>query len=199
MVNNAVKRNKLVAIGILLGIVLLATVASAILGYQLGLQTPISELVPEVSVEEVALITAVIYGVKAGFIGIASVVAYLLISSLLETRNEIKSKGIWAILETLKKATLTHSKQLLVALAHLSILIPNANFVGTGLIVPSIIWLVQKDKSHHIAIQSLQALIFQLIAIVTSLVYFIFLTIDSYSTSIFLFVFGTYSIIKVFF
>jgi hypothetical protein len=84
------RKNKLIVIGILLVIVLLATITSFALGYQQGLQTPASELFPEVSVEEVVLIWAVIDGVKAGLIGMAGLIAYLLISFLVESRNKIK-------------------------------------------------------------------------------------------------------------
>jgi uncharacterized protein len=47
-------------------------------------------------------------------------------------------------------------ERLLAALAHASALLSTA-----GLIVPLIIWLTQKERSRFVAVQSLQALVFQ--------------------------------------
>lgn len=90
MNNNTVIRNKLIVTGVILGVVLLATITSAVLGYHLGLQTPAGKLGPEVGVEESARIAAIIYGVIACLIGMAILITYLLISFLFESWNKIK-------------------------------------------------------------------------------------------------------------
>jgi uncharacterized Tic20 family protein len=57
----------------------------------------------------------------------------------------------------------THSPedQLLAALAHLSALVPM-----TGLFIPIVIWVIQRNKSPYLAFQSLQAAIFQLLSLI---------------------------------
>ena len=48
--------------------------------------------------------------------------------------------------------------QIMAALAHLSIMLPMM-----GVIAPIVIWVTQKDKSHYVAFQALQAVIYQLL------------------------------------
>jgi uncharacterized Tic20 family protein len=62
--------------------------------------------------------------------------------------------------ETYSKA-INQDEHIMAALAHGSILLPM-----TGVIVPIVIWITQREKSRYVAFQSLQALLFQLILIV---------------------------------
>ncbi len=62
--------------------------------------------------------------------------------------------------ETYSEA-INQDERIMAALAHGSILLPM-----TGVIVPIVIWITQREKSRYVAFQSLQALMFQLILIV---------------------------------
>lgn len=52
-------------------------------------------------------------------------------------------------------------ERVMAALSHVSVLLPLM-----GVIAPIVIWVTQKEKSRHVAFQSLQALIYQLAMII---------------------------------
>ncbi len=52
--------------------------------------------------------------------------------------------------------------KIMAALAHVSVILP-----FMGVIAPIVIWVTQKDKSEYVAFQALQAIIYQLLMILT--------------------------------
>lgn len=65
----------------------------------------------------------------------------------------------------------TQNDRILAALAHAFVLIP-----GWGIIGAIVIWLIRKADSHFIAFQSLQAVIYQLISVISGLCIGLFTT-----------------------
>jgi uncharacterized Tic20 family protein len=56
----------------------------------------------------------------------------------------------------------TPDERILAALAHITILVPLM-----GVIAPILIWVTQKDKSRYVGFQALQAVVFQLLLVLT--------------------------------
>jgi uncharacterized Tic20 family protein len=53
-------------------------------------------------------------------------------------------------------------ERILAALAHVTILVP-----FMGVVAPIVIWVTQKDKSRYVGFQALQAVVFQLLLVLT--------------------------------
>ena len=56
----------------------------------------------------------------------------------------------------------TPDERILAALAHITILVPLM-----GVIAPIVIWVTQKEKSRYVGFQALQAVVFQLLLVLT--------------------------------
>jgi uncharacterized protein len=56
----------------------------------------------------------------------------------------------------------TPDERILAALAHITILVPLMGVIG-----PIVIWVTQKDKSRYVGFQALQAVVFQLLLVLT--------------------------------
>ncbi len=85
----------------------------------------------------------------------------------------------WA-LNALDQGSIKREERIFAALSHISILF------SPGILVPVYIWATQKEKSRYVAFQSLQAIAFQLLAILVQ-----FLTWMLSSTNSILSLFGT--------
>jgi uncharacterized Tic20 family protein len=72
--------------------------------------------------------------------------------------SEAKRSLHWALEDAGKKAT-SPDERILAALSHSGIILSI-----TGLLIPAIVWVTQREKSRYVAFQSLQALSFQLLA-----------------------------------
>ena len=73
--------------------------------------------------------------------------------------EEAKQYLSWA-LEELGEKSYTPEERILAALAHGSILLSYY-----GLLIPAIIWITQRERSRFVGFQSLQAIVFQLLAV----------------------------------
>lgn len=75
----------------------------------------------------------------------------------------------------------SQDERLMAALSHAAIILS-----WIGLFIPVIIWVTQKDKSRYVAIQALQALVFQLLRMVA-----LFIGLGCYMATLFSTVFMT--------
>ncbi|MEJ2735068.1 MAG: DUF4870 domain-containing protein [Anaerolineae bacterium] len=69
-----------------------------------------------------------------------------------------------------KQMTLTQDEKTLAALAHASILLGIPTSGIGGIVAALVIWIVQKEKSAHVAAQALQALVYQAVTFVLTMI-----------------------------
>ena len=90
MKGNARKKNFFLVVCALLIFVLLTVIIGMIIGYQLGMQTPIEKLGPSVSIQEVANINAIIYGIRAVLLDIIGSIVYASFAFVKKLKNKNK-------------------------------------------------------------------------------------------------------------